>query len=454
MIASFLFFQVHPGGWAALALSLEEERKAGEQFAASIRKQFDLVEDDFVVAYINNLGRYLIQHLEIQHFPFRFYVINDEILNAFAGPGGHIFVFSGLVMDMDRVDELAAVLCHEIGHVSARHISARIEQNKMIALATLLGLLAGALIGGEAAGAVMTGSMAAGMQKQLSYSRNDERQADQLGFKYMDASGFDPGGMVDLLQRLERAQFVGPDAVPSYLLTHPGGSERIANTQMMLSEYAPGPEPPEIERYRKLFPYLKAILRAASMAPREAERLFNKELENNPQSATAHFGLGLVLKERSEYAKAVEHFEKALQEAPGMLPLLRHLGEAYQLQGRDRKAIRVLERALEMDGLDQGTLFLLAQSHQSLESYGEAIRIYERLAVMEPVKAEVFYNLGLSYGRLNRLALAHYYFGLYFKKLGEWEKARFHFQTAEGFPEKDPVLSKRIQRAMKGGSSQ
>jgi predicted Zn-dependent protease len=268
----------------------------------------------------------------------------------------------------------------------------------------------------------------------------------------MDASGFDPGGMVDLLQRLERAQFVGPDAIPSYLLTHPGGSERIANTQMMLSEYVPGPEPPEIERYRNLFPYLKAILRAASMEPRDAERLFNKELENNPRSATAHFGLGLVLKERSEYAKAVEHFEKALEEAPGTLPLLRHLGEAYQLQGRDRKAIRVLERALEIDGLDQGTLFLLAQSHQSLESYGEAIRIYERLTVMEPVKAEVLYNLGLSYGRLNQLALAHYYFGLYFKKLGEWEKARFHFQTAESFPERDPVLSRRIQRAMKGSA--
>jgi len=454
VIACALFFHVHPGGWAALALSLEEERIAGEQFAASIRKQFDLVEDDFAVAYINDIGHYLVQYLEIQHFPFRFYVINDEILNAFAGPGGHIFIFSGLVMDMDRVDELAAVLCHEMGHVAARHISARIEQNKMIALATLLGMLAGALVGGKAAGAIMTGSMAAGIQKQLNYSRNDERQADQLGFKYMEASGFDPGGMVDLLQRLERAQYAGPDAVPSYLLTHPGGSERIANTQVMLSEYVPRPESPETERYRKLFPFLKALLRAISMAPQDAERLFERDLEKNPQSATAHFGLGLVLKERSEYARAVEHLEKASAGAPGALPVLRHLGEAYQLQGQDRKAIRVFERALRIDGLDKGALFLLALSHQSLEEYGEAIEIYERLAVMAPVRNDVFYNLGLCYGRQNKLALAHYYFGLYFKNLGELEKARFHFQTADSFPGNDPVLSSRIQRAMKGRSSQ
>jgi predicted Zn-dependent protease len=451
-MAFALFFNVHLGGWSALALSLEDERIAGEQFVASIRKQFDLVDDDFVVDYINDLGHYLVQFLGTRYFPFRFYVLNDGTLNAFAGPGGHIFIFSGLLIGMDRVDELAAVLSHEMGHVSARHISARIEQNKMIALATLLGMLAGALVGGKAAGAIMTGSVAAGMQKQLNYSREDERQADQLGFKYMEASGFDPAGMIDLIKRLERAQFVGPDAVPPYLLTHPGGSERIATTETMLSDYVPRPNSPEIEKYRKLFPYLKAILRALSTDPQDAERLFESDLKKDPQSAPAHFGLGIVLKQRSEYAGAIDHFEKALEQEPDALPILRHLGEAYQLQGQDRRAIRVFERALEIDSLDKGSLFLLALSRQSLEEYGEATRIYERLATMEPVKNEVFYNLGLSYGRQNKLALAHYYFGIYFKNLGELEKAKFHFQTADSFPGNDPALSNRIQRAMKEGS--
>ena len=94
---------------------------------------------------------------------------------------------------MGEADELAAVLCHEMGHVAARHLSNRIEQNKKMAFATLAGLLAGALIGGKAAGAIMTGTMAANMQQQLNYSREDERQADQLGFKYMSLSGSIPG---------------------------------------------------------------------------------------------------------------------------------------------------------------------------------------------------------------------------------------------------------------------
>ena len=448
IVASMMFFNVHPGGSAAFALSLEEERIAGEKFAQSIRQQFDVMDDAFVDGYINDLGHYLVRFLDTQPFPFRFYVINDEILNAFAGPGGHIFIFSGLVIVMDNADELAAVLSHEMGHVAARHLASRIEQNSKIAIGTLLGMLAGALIGGPVAAAIMTGSMAAGIQKQLGYSRNDERQADQLGFKYMDASGFDPSGMIAVHKELEKGRFAGPNAVPEYLLTHPGGPERMANTEVMLSGYTRKPATPETEKYRKLFPYLKAILIAKSMAPQDAERLFGRDLERNPRSTMAHFGLGIVLKERSEYAEAIDHFEKALKEQPDALPILRHLGETYQLQGKDREAITVFKSALEIDHLDKASLFLLGLSHQNLEEYDEAIRIYERLTSMEPVKNEVFYNLGLSYGRQNKLALAHYYFGVYFTRMRELDKARFHFMTAGNLAAKDPELRKRIQEAM------
>ena len=164
----------------AFGLSIEEERKLGQQFLAQIREHFELVEDESVNQFVMDLGRYLAMGLETRPFPFHFYIIKDNTLNAFAGPGGHIFVFSGLIEAMDNLDELAAVTCHELAHISARHLSQRIEQSKKIGLATMAGILAGALIGGELAGAIMTGSVAAGIQAQLHYSRNDERQADQF----------------------------------------------------------------------------------------------------------------------------------------------------------------------------------------------------------------------------------------------------------------------------------
>jgi hypothetical protein len=116
------------------ALSIEEERILGQQFLAQIRGHFELVEDDFATQFINDLGHYLIKPLETKPFPFKFYIVKDNTLNAFAAPGGHIFVFSGLIEALGSVDELAAVMCHEIGHVSARHLAQRVEQDQKINL--------------------------------------------------------------------------------------------------------------------------------------------------------------------------------------------------------------------------------------------------------------------------------------------------------------------------------
>jgi beta-barrel assembly-enhancing protease len=428
-------------------MSIEEETIVGNKFLESVRKQFPMAEDDFANDYLNDLGQYLAKNLETEPFPFRFYAVNNSDVNAFAGPGGHIFFFTGLILAMDEPDELAAVLCHEMGHVAARHLSNRIEQNKKIALATLAGLLAGALIGGKAAGAIMTGTMAANIQQQLNYSREDERQADQLGFKYMSLSGFDPGGMVNMLKKLERIQWQGANAAPSYLLTHPGGSERILNTESMMTGYEASKENREVRKFRKLFPYLKMTLIARYAESQEAERFLKKASEGSLDSPRSDYGYGLLWKEKSEYGKAIDFLEKASKEDPTFLPILRNLGEAYQLKGQDRQAIAVLERALRINEQDRATLFLLAASYQNLEEYDKAILFYERLASMKPVRDDVYHNLGVSYGRKGKLALAHYYFGIYFLGIGEVQNAKFHFQKSDELAANDPALKNRVRQA-------
>jgi predicted Zn-dependent protease len=434
-------------GSQARAMSIEDETIVGNKFLESIRRQFPMAEDDFANDYLNDLGQYLAKNLETEPFPFTFYVLQNNDVNAFAGPGGHIFFYTGLIMAMDDADELAAVLCHEMGHVAARHLSNRIEQNKKIAIATLAGMLAGALIGGKAAGAVMTGSAAAGIQQQLNYSRDDERQADQLGFKYMNLSGFDPGGMVSMLKKLEKMQWQGANAVPSYLLTHPGGSERILNTESMMTSYEASKENREVRKFRKLFPYLKMTIVARYAEPQEAERFLKRVSAGSPDSQKADYGYGLLWKEKEDYGKAIEFLEKASREDPTFLPILRDLGEAYQLKGQDKQAIAVLERAMRINDQDKATLFLMAVSYQNLEDFDKAILFYERLASMKPVKDEVYHNLGVSYGRKGTLALAHYNFGIYFSRIGEMRNAKFHFQKSEELAANDPALKNRIRQA-------
>jgi predicted Zn-dependent protease len=431
----------------AFALSIRDEKEMGEEFLVQIRKHFEFEDDDFANKFFNDLGHYLIRPIDPKYFQFNFYIIKNNDLNAFAAPGGHVFFFSGLIEVMDSIDELASVICHEIGHVSARHIAQRIEQNKKITIATLAGVLAGILIGGPAAGAIITGAQAAGVQAQLNYSRDDERQADQLGCKYTQLSCFDPKGMISTLQKLESGRF-GPALIPTYLLTHPTGPERMANLDSLLSDYVPRPPNREVAYFRTLFPLFKTIIRAKCLDPDDAERLFKLELKKRPESSMVHFGLGIVYMKKAEITEAIRHLEKALKGAQWALPIMTNLGEAYQLSGQDKEAIRVLKKALHLDNGRRSTLYLLGISYENLDQYDNAIHIFERLASVTPVRHEVYYHLGISYGRQNRLMLAHYNFGLYFSKTGRREKARFHFRKAEDLSRNNPALQEKIRKAM------
>ena len=210
----------------ASALSLEEEEKLGREFIADIQKHYVLVEDEYACDYLNELGDYLSHSMKTRPFPLHFYLIQGNELNAFAGPGGHIFFFTGLIEAMEDVDELAAVMAHEMGHISARHLSLRIEQHKKLNVATLAGALAGVLLGGKAAQAIIMGTVGAAVQTQLAFSRADEREADQLGFATMRESGFDPAAMITVLKRMQGAQVYGTDEVP-HLPSNPSHGSRV-----------------------------------------------------------------------------------------------------------------------------------------------------------------------------------------------------------------------------------
>ncbi len=347
------------------------------------------------------------------------------------------------------MDQLAGVVSHEVAHVSAKHLAQRIEQNKKIGLATLAGVLAGALIGGEAAQALITGSLAAGIQTQLHFSREDERQADLLGLRYMASAGYDPRAMLGTLRKLEEGRWLRSDQIPAYLLTHPGGPERMANLDVLLAAMAGSVAPKsEAARMRSQYPYFKALVRATCLDPDAAEQLFGAQLKSQPGSPVAHFGLGVLHKERMDYPTAAHHLQLALEKAPAVPFILVQLGEVHRLSGQSREAIGFLEQALRADTNENpAALFNLALAYASLEQHGRAVQFLERALAAKPARKEIHYHLGVSYGRQDKLALAHYHFGLHFKALDEAGKARFHFDKAESLAGADAGLLRKIRDA-------
>lgn len=430
-------------------MSIEEESKIGRAFMMNVANEYEIVQDYFVNQYITELAHTLLAPIEDRPFPFTFYIINNQTLNAFAGPGGYVFIFSGLIISVDSLDELVAVICHEMGHVTARHLAHRIERSQKISWATLAGMLAGILVGGDLAGALITGSQAAGAQAELAYSRNDERQADQLGFQYASQAGFDPAAMITVQQKLE-GLWMGSERPPAYLLTHPVGPERMANTETMLGTYKPAKKGKEVLELEALFPYFKSVIIAKYLSFQEGKRFFENLLRDDPYSSMAHFGLGLVWMERREFRKAIDCLKDALERKPNFLPILGYLAEAYQREGDNGEAIRVLQRAMEINSRDRWTLFLLAMSYQNIDANDKAIPIFERLTLLRPVSLDVYYQLGVSYGRSNQLGRAHFNFGIYYMKMGNMKEAKFHFMKASSYSNKDPALQRRINAAMKG----
>ena len=246
------------------ALSIEEEAQAGDVFLSHISRYRSFVKTDFTDKYLNDIGGWLLRHIDNQPFTFRFYIIKDSSINAFAAPGGHIFFCSGLISASDNLDEMASVLAHELGHVTARHISNRIDQNMKLGIVTIVGVLAGIFMGGEVGQALVTGSMAANIQAQLSFSRSDERQADQLGLNYMEAAGIDPEGFISIMSKIQKSQWYLSSQIPSYLMTHPSGPERMATLESMMKREEGNKNVPEMQRLRTLFPVFKAIVLANS----------------------------------------------------------------------------------------------------------------------------------------------------------------------------------------------
>ena len=435
---------------SASFLSPEDETQLGDRFLRSITSHYELSDYPYIAQYINELGSYLGRQIEVPYFPLNFYVVKEDDINAFAAPAGHVFTFSGLIKVTDDVDELAAVLAHELGHVSARHLADRIERSKKIGMATMAGILAGILAGGKAAGALMTGSVAAGIQAELGYSREDERQADQLGFKYGYSAGFDPGAMVSVLKKIQRESGYGTGEIPPYLLTHPGAPERMAAIEAMLQGYEKLPDTKETKELRARFPAFRTMVVALCQDKEAATREFRKGLSADPESFMAHYGLGLVLEREGLADEALNHLKIALRQQPGSVPIMYALGETYQTSGQYENSISILNKALEQSPNDKEIMYLLGLSFQHLEQYDQASRIFERLTFLPPVKDRLYYNLGLVYGRQGKLALAHYNLGIYFTKLNKREEALFHFKKANEHAGSDPALKERIDKALKG----
>jgi predicted Zn-dependent protease len=237
-------------GKTELSLIPEDQEIAiGQESAKQIVDQMGLVEDDELQKYVSDLGMKMAIASERPRLPWKFYVLDDPVVNAFALPGGSIFITRGILTHMNSEAELISVLGHEIGHVTAKHSVSQMSKASLAQLGIGIGtaFLPESMRGiGDLASAGMGFLF-------LKFGRDDERQSDALGFRYMVARGYDPREMASMFHTLDRqGQQQGAGEIPEWASTHPAPENRVSATMARVSKLGLDPSTLKVERERLL----------------------------------------------------------------------------------------------------------------------------------------------------------------------------------------------------------
>lgn len=428
------------------SFTIEDENKAGKELYDKLLKSNVLVRDEKVNDYINRLGNTILSHSSNVLFTFHFSVIRSSAVNAFATPGGYVYVYQGLINLCDNESELAGVLAHEIAHVNSRHIATQIERSQKLSAASLAAILAGVFLGGGGVGteATLGLSLATTSALSLKYSRENEEEADRKGMSYLVNTGYDGTGMLTFLKKMKNYEFYS-NSLPSYFLTHPGTDERITYIDALLQS-----------RYRRAgsqsiiggLQRIQTRLMIDGVNPDTAVKYFRDRLEKHPDDVDTLYGLAVTEAKLGQSAQSFSHFAKALSLAPDDVDILRDMGKSYADAGATADAITLLRRAHSLDEKDDGTILYLGQAYEQAGNYATALEFYRQYLAHNPGDTNILYNIAMAYGRIGNQVESHYYFALFFKKKNKGESALFHLKEAKKVALPGSERGKDIEREM------
>lgn len=411
------------------ALSQEEEIRIGREIRQSVRGRLKFIEDPEIELYVDRIGRRLLDAVGNTRYPYRFFVVEDGSTNAFAVPGGNIFLHSGLIQRVESTDELASVVAHEIVHVHARHFAALAAPDETVLLGMLGVFLAPVL------GPAVLAAPVVSMTRQLEFSRQMEEQADNLGVGYLARAGYDPQAAVDFMEKLYREKLLNPVGTPTYLMSHPLTEQRIAN--MAASIRGLGLTRPrfkgadDIER-------LKLLIELRSEPNAVVERR-KKAHEKDPEAAAPAYLLGAAYAATGRWRAARDLLERAARLDPALPSVHRDLGRAYSRTGEPAKAHAAFEAMLEREPDDPVTRLYQGRLFEKESRFRQAVRSYLRARQLAPFWPEAARRLGYAYRKLNQPGKAHYYLAQFHLLRDETGKAIGSLErAAQQYPPDSP----------------
>ncbi len=413
------------GDTSSVTITPYQEKILGEKWLRAFRSQVPTSSDPLVIDYLEQLFDRLLPYSQLKEKHIQMVLVENPTLNAFAVPGGIIGVHTGLLNYAKSENQLAAVFAHEMGHLSQRHYARQLESEKKMMLPMLAGMLAGLVLAANSSGdagmaAIMT-TQAATQQARLSFSRQNEEEADRIGMQTMVGAGLDPYAEADMFEEMLRANRL-TRRPPEYLLTHPLTERRVADARNRAMQYPQKTYPDNLE-----FQLMRTRIRVdAQETPQIAVKVFKSELDkesDNPDASrygwvlaltrasqfdTARDALGPLLAKdpkrltyqimRADIEIAAEHYKNALkmlrelnQEYPDSYPAKVRYAEALMKAGVYQDSAEILDKLSRTRPQDDYVWYLLAEVsglagnirgvHQARAEYFILNGVYDRAAI-------------------------------------------------------------------------
>lgn len=428
------------GSQAETFLSEHEAENLGRAFIRQSRYQLPYVYDPELVNYINRLGNELLEVSDDAGKDYNFYLIDNNVINAFAVPGGHIALHTAILTKSESESELASVIAHEIAHVSQRHIARKLENSQYDSWIALGALLAAVAAGGsDAAQAAFGLSNAAIIDRQLSYSRAFEAEADALGIRLLSRAGFDPAAMPVFFKRLLDESRLNESHAPEFLRSHPLTINRISESASRVNAY-PKAKPRDESEF--LLMQAKA---AAGYAPDKAvaRDAFKTAMEEQYTLAN-RYGYALALAENGEHDAARKVYASILEDYPDNITVRLSIAE-NELEADNISIGLGLMRSLYEEQIKQGNHLVDIYYANALVLSGKhdtAIPIL-RSAIAND-KTEPYFHILLSraYGESGDQFRAFQERGEYHYLRGNYEFALVQFERAKKLTESEYEIAR------------
>lgn len=408
----------------------------GREFLQAARQHYRFVNQPEVNALVSGLGRDIVRAIGGDPSGYHFFVVHQSEPNAFAIPGGYIFVFDGLLTKLDGPDELAGVLAHEIAHVRHNHFFQ--DQDKLTAIN--LATIAAILLSRDPAAASI--ALATNVTMQLHYSRQHEEQADDSAVAYLERAGYAPDGLLRFMRKLRAYGEIHRVDMPAYLSTHPLVENRLQTLELRLARSdraAPAPVA-DARRWQRV----QTMLRAEERPWRHTGELWPSQ--KDLAQAERHYRDGLAYLTVGRLNEAVAEYRQALALAPSDPVYQADLAWAYLKAQQPEAARRAAQAAVDLAPEGEsayGAHLVLGIVAADAGAPGSRAHLEQALA-RNPDGAIAHYHLGRVLTAGGNGAAGAYHIGQYLRLGLETERALAELRRARGLAKDDPELRRQI----------